>query len=258
MLWSWTLSVLLAAAGAAATAPQAVSFPTSDGGRVHADLYGAGDHGVVLAHGGRFNKESWKEQAVVLAGAGYRVLAIDFRGYGESRGGGDTDDPYAGIYLDVLAAVRWLRDAGARTVSVVGGSMGAGAAAEAMVVAEPGEIDRAVLLAPYSIDRPEAIKGSKLFIVTRDDPNARGEPRLVKIREQFERAPEPKELLVLEGSAHAQYIFDTDQAGPLMDAILRFLNGEGSASSSPASGPGGATVATMAHLTVSWEFDTGG
>ena len=40
------------------SAQQAISFPTQDGGRICADLYGKGDRAVVLAHGGRFNKES--------------------------------------------------------------------------------------------------------------------------------------------------------------------------------------------------------
>jgi len=46
-----------------AVAQQHVSFPTQDGGVVYADIYGKGERGVVLAHGGRFNKESWKKQA---------------------------------------------------------------------------------------------------------------------------------------------------------------------------------------------------
>lgn len=62
-----------------ATAQEHVSFATSDGGTVYADVYGKGDRGVVLAHGGRFNKESWEKQARTLAAAGFRVLAIDFR-----------------------------------------------------------------------------------------------------------------------------------------------------------------------------------
>ncbi len=64
--------------------PEHVSFPTQDGGVVHADIYGAGDRGVVLAHGGRFTKETWATEAQTLAKAGFRVLAIDFRGRGQS------------------------------------------------------------------------------------------------------------------------------------------------------------------------------
>src|SRR6266436_1749776 len=56
-------------------AQKTVSFPTEDGGVVWADSYGAGEHGVVLAHGGRFNKGSWEKQAQALAAAGFRVLA---------------------------------------------------------------------------------------------------------------------------------------------------------------------------------------
>jgi hypothetical protein len=41
-----------------ASAQQMVSFPTEDGGEIYADVYGEGPRGVVLAHGGRFNKES--------------------------------------------------------------------------------------------------------------------------------------------------------------------------------------------------------
>src|SRR6266849_1002011 len=106
-----------------AVAQQQVSFPTQDGGVVSADMYGKGERGVVLAHGGRFTKESWETQAPVLVKAGFRVLAIDFRGRGQSRGpqSKSGDD---GVEYDVLAAVRYLRATGAKTVSVDGASFG--------------------------------------------------------------------------------------------------------------------------------------
>ncbi|MBI1764634.1 MAG: alpha/beta hydrolase [Acidobacteria bacterium] len=209
---------------AAATPPELVSFPTQDGGIVYANLYGKGARGVVLAHGGRFNKESWEKQAQVLVQAGFRVLAIDFRGRGQSKGGPQTNPNDDSVRFDVLAAVRYLRKTGAKTVSVVGGSFGADAAAEASVEAKPGEIDRLVLLAGGAIDKPEQMKGRKLFIVARDDLGSRDIPRLPKIREQYEKASKPKELVILEGSAHAQFIFETDQGERLMREILRFLS----------------------------------
>lgn len=206
-------------------APQEhVSFPTQDGGLVYADVYGRGDRGVVLAHGGRFQKESWKKQAQALAKAGFCVLAIDFRGRGQSRGAPQSKSPDDGVQYDVLAAVRYLRENRTKTVSVVGASFGGGAAAQASVEARTGEIDRLVLLAPSAIDEPERMKGRKLFIASRDDPQADGSPRLIKIREQYEKAPPPKELLILDGSAHAQYIFQTEQGERLMREILRFLS----------------------------------
>jgi len=49
---------------AAAMAPPAhVTIRTQDGGVLAGDMYGQGERGLVLAHGGRFNKESWEKQA---------------------------------------------------------------------------------------------------------------------------------------------------------------------------------------------------
>jgi pimeloyl-ACP methyl ester carboxylesterase len=214
--------VTVIALAGAASPPQPASFETEDGGRVYADLYGTGGRGVVLAHGGRFTKESWQKQARVLADAGFRVLAFDFRGRGQSRGP-QSKGPDDGVEYDVLAAVRYLHATGARTVSVVGASFGGAAAAQAAVLAKPGEIDRLVLLAPGEIPEPERMPGRKLFVVARDDANDAG-PRLPRIRRQYERAAGPKELLILEGSAHAQFLFDTDQGERLMREILRFLS----------------------------------
>lgn len=209
----------------ASAPPEQVSFPTLDGGLIYANLYGKGDRGVVLAHGGRFNKESWEQQARVLAKAGFRVLSIDFRGRGKSRGGTQTPPSDDGVRFDVLAAIRHLRQTGAKTVSVVGASFGGGAAAEASVEAGPGEIDRLVLLAHSPIDKPEQMKGRKLFILSRDDFSGDNKiPRLPKIRDQYERASGPKELVILEGSAHAQFIFETEQGERLMRELLRFLS----------------------------------
>lgn len=199
-----------------------VRFPSADGGVVFGTLRGGGAHGVVLAHGGRFTKESWREQAKVLGEAGYLVLAFDFRGRGRSRG--PEGAPPGGEHNDVLGAVRYLRGSqGVETLTVIGASFGGWAAARAVVEAEPHEIDRLVLLAHSPIETPEALTGCKLFVVAEDDVRGGGVRRLEEIRDQYERSPPPKRLEVLPGSAHAQHLFRTDQAEPLMDEILGFL-----------------------------------
>jgi pimeloyl-ACP methyl ester carboxylesterase len=204
------------------SAQEHVSFSTEDGWIIHGDLYGTGDRAVVLAHGGRFEKGSWEKQALVLVKAGFRALAIDLRGFGLSKEGPQSARSDFGSPLDVLAAVRYLREKGAKNVSVVGASMGGDAALDA-VAAAPGEIDRLVLLASGAYGQPEKWKGRKLFIVARDDANDAG-PRLPKIRAQYEKAPDPKELIIVEGSAHAQFLFQTDQGERVMREILRFLS----------------------------------
>ena len=208
---------------AAASAQRTVSFPTDDGGLVYADIYGEGDQAVVLAHGGQFDKESWKKQAQALVAAKFRVLALDFRGYGKSKGPGDADSTDAPLYKDVLAAVRYLRKAGAKSVSVVGASMGGWAAGDASIASRPGEIDRLVFLGSAPSGPANKLKSPSLFIVARDDSSEDG-PRLPGIRAQYDKAPEPKQLIILDGSAHAQFLFQTDQADRVMSEIVRFLS----------------------------------
>jgi hypothetical protein len=60
-------------------------------------------------------------------------------------------------------------------------------------------------------------------VLARDDVGGPDVPRLPRIRAFFERAPEPKRLLVLEGSAHAQFLFDTEQGEQLLGEIIAFL-----------------------------------
>jgi len=198
----------------AGDAPREVSFATADSGMVTATLSGGGDRGVVLAHGAAFNKESWADLADSLSAHGFRALAIDFRGYGKSVAGRKE----RGRDEDVLAAIRYLSTHGATSVSIVGGSMGGGASALAATEARPGEITHLVLLSPVSIPHPERIQAaSVVYIASRDERMAPG------IQDQFRQAPEPKRLLLLDGSAHAQNIFKTDQGPRLTQVILEAL-----------------------------------
>jgi pimeloyl-ACP methyl ester carboxylesterase len=229
LLVAWTVMeagrALVAAELTSSSVEQLVSLPASDGGVIVADLYGTGNRGVVLAHGGRFDKSSWKPQARVLADAGFRVLAIDFRAAVQARAGKESPCLYDAecLAVDVLAAVRYLQQTGAKTVAVVGASLGGGAAAQAAVEANEGAIDRVALLAHMPIAAPERMKGRKLFIVAEGDIGSGDIPRLPGIRDQYEKASEPKQLLVLKGSAHAQFIFDTPEGERLLREILMFL-----------------------------------
>jgi pimeloyl-ACP methyl ester carboxylesterase len=112
---------------------------------------------------------------------------------------------------------------GAKTISVVGGSFGASAAGDASIESAPGEIDRVVFLGGAPNRPAEKLKSRTLFIVARDDRSGSG-LRLPGIRAQYEKAPQPKELIVLDGSAHAQFLFQTDQNSRVMQEIVRFLS----------------------------------
>jgi len=203
---------------AAAAAPRQLILRTEEGASIGGATYGDGDHGVVLVPGGHGVGETWHHQAVRLAQSGLRVLAIDYRGRG--RLAGPPDDEKA--HLDVLAAVRQLRTDGAERVSVVGASWGGWAAGTAAIPA-PGEIERLVLLAHSPFANPERLGGRKLFIVAAGDRVGSGRLRLDDIRDQYARAPDPKQLVLLPGAAHAQFLFLTPQGERLYREIERFL-----------------------------------
>jgi pimeloyl-ACP methyl ester carboxylesterase len=218
-------ALLLGSILPAQTLPQSTAIPAPDGPAIQADVYGTGPRAVVLLHGGRFDKRSWQPQAEQLVQRGFRVVAIDFRAAVEGRAGRETPCGYDAACLakDVAATLTYLRRTGATSVALVGASLGGGAAAQAAIDAAPGTIDRVVLLAHMAIDHPERLTTPALFILARDDANAGG-PRLPGIREQYEKARGPKELVVVDGSAHAQFLFDSPQGDETMRAILRFLD----------------------------------
>ena len=77
----YLLVVLIAFFASHASGQRLVTFPLPHQPvEIQADLYGSGTRAVILAHGGRFGKESWKKQAEAIANAGFLVLAIRFRG----------------------------------------------------------------------------------------------------------------------------------------------------------------------------------
>ncbi|MDQ3178748.1 MAG: alpha/beta hydrolase, partial [Actinomycetota bacterium] len=77
---------------------------------------------VVLIHGWPLSAASWSEQVPALTGAGYRVVAYDRRGFGES------DKPEDGYDYDTLAADLdgVLSELDLRDATLVGFSMGGG------------------------------------------------------------------------------------------------------------------------------------
>jgi len=207
-----------------AGAQQTITITLPDGhSQIQADLYGSGPRGIVLAHGGRFGKESWAPQAQILAAKGFTVLAIQFRGDKKNPDGSTSaEGAYPDNAVDVLAAVRYLHLKGLRSVSAIGGSLGGDAVGDADAAA-PGEFDRVVFLGSEGGSQPEKLTGRKLYLVARDDTSGDGK-RLPGIKANFARALQPKKLVIVDGSAHAQYLFGTPEGERVMNEILRFVS----------------------------------
>ena len=214
---------LFACCGGALAQGEVVFAPVDRTGEVRADLYGSGARAVILAHGGRFDKESWRPQGRALAAAGFRVLALRFRGDSHNPDGtpsaeGSDEDNAA----DVRGAVAWLERNGATHIAAVGASLGGDAVALASH-ADPGHIERIVLLGSNGGGVIARVRARKLFIVARSDRNGEG-PRLGRISAAYAAARPPKNLVVVEGSAHAQFLFATAQGPRVLEEITRFLS----------------------------------
>ena len=218
--------ILLVLFSLLAPAQEPVRFTVKDGWNIYGDLYGKSSRGVVLVHGGRRDKSHWAPQAQALVKAGFMVLAIDLRGVGLSKEGPPDRRNDIAMPLDLLGAVRFLQGNGARKISIVGASAGGNLAEEALRLSTPGEIDRIVFLAHGAYGPPQALKVRKLFIVARNDVGPGNVPRLTRIHAQYDQAPDPKELIVIEGDAHAQFLFETPQGDRVTQEIIRFLSAD--------------------------------
>lgn len=164
-------------------------------------IWGDGAYGVVLAHGAAFDAASWEEQATQIADRGMTALAVE------------------SISLDSIRdAVTYLEDErGSSDVALVGGSAGADAIVD-LVASDTDLSDQLILLSP---NRGSARLGDqpKLFIASEDEPVAD-----VSIEMAEENPGEHNEALLLPGAAHAQNIFDSDQADGATEALLDRLD----------------------------------
>ena len=199
----------------AASEPDAVRLEARDGETLTALLYPGGQHAVVLAHGGVFDKESWSEQAAALVDAGMTVLAFDFRGYGD----GEPTYGLPGKRLDVLAAIDFLAERGYERISLVGGSMGGQFAVAA--AAETDRVDLLILLAPGGADHAAEIRARSTLVITAENDRLRDQ-----VDRAYRDAPQPKRLEIFPGSAHAQHIFATEHGKAVTTLIVEFLSTE--------------------------------
>lgn len=113
--------------GSSSVTAQPFWLEASDGVRLYAVEEGAGPIGVVLAHESPGDLCGWLPYIPTLARAGVRVLAFDFRGFGDSDRPTATRD-FLAYGRDFHAAVARLRGDGASKVFVFGASFGGAAA----------------------------------------------------------------------------------------------------------------------------------
>ncbi|OYT92354.1 MAG: alpha/beta hydrolase [Burkholderiales bacterium PBB3] len=115
---------------------------------------------VILMHGWPLSSDSWDDQAMAIANAGYRVIAYDRRGFGRSS------QPWDGYDYDTLsddlAAV--MAHTGAQDATLVGFSMGGGEVARYMSRHEGKLVSQAILISsilPFRMKTADNPKGTQ-------------------------------------------------------------------------------------------------
>ncbi|WAU83497.1 alpha/beta hydrolase [Streptomyces sp. Qhu-G9] len=101
------------------------------GGRIHLVEQGAGPL-VLLVHGFPELWHSWRHQLPALAGAGYRAVAIDVRGYGRSSSPDAVEAYRIGAHVEDNVAV--VRALGEETAVIVGHDWGSTIAADSALL----------------------------------------------------------------------------------------------------------------------------
>lgn len=100
---------------------------TNDNTKLYLKDWGAGRL-VILMHGWPLSADSWDDQAMAIADAGFRTIAYDRRGFGRS------EQPWSGYNYDTLSddLACVIKETGATDAAIVGFSMGGGEVARYM------------------------------------------------------------------------------------------------------------------------------
>ena len=150
---------------------------TRDNTRLYVKDWGTG-RPVILLHGWPLSADSWDDQAVALADAGFRTIAYDRRGFGRSDQpwGGYDYDTLSDDLADVFAAT------GATDAALVGFSMAGGEVARYLSRHGGKDVSQAALISsvvPYMLKTDDNPHGVPAEHVRRDDGRHEGGPRPV-------------------------------------------------------------------------------
>jgi pimeloyl-ACP methyl ester carboxylesterase len=131
---------------------------TRDGTELYTKVWGDG-RPVILIHGWPLSADSWDDQSIALAEAGYKAIAYDRRGFGRS------DQPWSGYDYDTLAddLADVMQATNAADAAIIGFSMGGGEVARYMSRHDGAGVRQAGLISsvvPYMLktaDNPNGV-----------------------------------------------------------------------------------------------------
>ncbi len=178
--------------------------------------------GVILLHMLWSDRSSWENFAMQLHEAGYAVLAMDFRGHGETGGDVDWDKAVADVqstwdYLEEIQAVDNERRA------IVGASIGANVALSAAAL-EPA-VRTVVLLSPggdyagVKTHNPMIAYGERSVLIAASEQDSYAADSSLRLEGL---AAGKAELIMYPGSGHGTIMLEREPDLP--DLIISWLD----------------------------------
>ena len=163
------------------TDPNEITLTTSDEINLTANYYetNAGDHAVLLLHMVGRDRHEYDNLLPTIMKNSYSVLALDFRGHGNSDLDYTTftEQDWQNLVLDVQAGVDFLESKGYKKIVVIGASIGANAALKQAV--QDARIDNLILLSAgedyhglRALDYAQFYDEPVLVIASMDDTDA--------------------------------------------------------------------------------------
>ncbi len=201
-------------------------FYAADGTKLVGHRFGKGVTAVILAHQSEGSLCDWLPYARRLAGQGYFVFPVDFRGYGFSQlRTGAAANRFA---ADLAAATKALRRLGKRRVFLLGASMGGIASLVAGVNVTPAVDGVVSISAPARYRGMDALKTAPrlrvpvLYLAAEDDDNAGYDFSQDAEAMHATTASADKRLELLPGSLHGIGLMaGSARAKALVEAFLR-------------------------------------
>lgn len=198
-----------------------VTFKTDDDIKISGNIFGTGNKWVILSHMLQTDQTAWFEFAEVLKQNGFIVLTYDFRGIGHS-GGSMYKKGVQNMYLDLEAALRFIRQFNPEKIFFVGAGVGATVSLE---VAAKEAVNGVISISGLEEFQELTVKdeiGSvtvpKLFIASSKDKNA-----TENANNLYNSSVDPKDIQIIEGSSNGTNML-SENGDILKQMILDFLN----------------------------------
>lgn len=181
-----------------------IIFDESGDKQLAGTLYGDGETAIILANMTAGGEQQWDPFVAVVDKQKFTTLTFNYRSVNN-------------VGADIKLILGWLREQGFERVICIGASLGTQACG--LIAREPEIVGTILISGPVNINVAELTYPKLLIASTRDSFS-------IDIKAGYERAAEPKELLLFENnSAHGADIFSSSDGDTFLTRLLDFVNG---------------------------------